>query len=141
MFYTVLAILLCLMVTPLVVSKSKSFSKKKAVRSVLINAISLGAIAVMFILSPFTAFAAETTEAVASKYGDFASGMGFLASAIVMGIASIGAGIAIAAAGSAAAGATGENPKVFGKVIVFVVLGEGIAIMAFVIAFLILNKI
>lgn len=57
-----------------------------------------------------------------------------LAMAIVVGAASIGSGIAVAAAAPAAIGATSEDPKAFGKAIVFVGLAEGVSIFGLLIA-------
>lgn len=141
MFYVALSILVCLFISPFVVAKSKKYSSKKARHSLVVNIASFCAICLILFIFPFTASAAEATATVAQKYGEFATGMGFLSAALVMGIGSIAAGIAVAAAATSAAGATSENPNLFGKVIVFVVLGEGITVFAFVIAFFILNKI
>lgn len=57
-----------------------------------------------------------------------------IAMALVMGLASIGSGIAVAAAAPAAIGATSEDPKAFGKAIVFVGLAEGVSIFGLLIA-------
>lgn len=57
-----------------------------------------------------------------------------LAMALVVGLASIGSGIAVAAAAPAAIGATSEDPKAFGKAIVFVGLAEGVSIFGLLIA-------
>ena len=73
--------------------------------------------------------------------GTMAQGMGFLAAALVTGIACLGAGIAVAAGAPAAIGAISENPQSFGKAIIFVVLGEGIAIYGLLISILIINKL
>ena len=45
------------------------------------------------------------------------------------------------AAAPAAIGATSEDPKVFGKALIFVALGEGIALYGLLISILILNKV
>ena len=60
---------------------------------------------------------------------------------MVTGLSAIGAGIAVAAAAPAAIGAFSENPKSFGKAMIFVVLGEGIAIYGLLISILILNSL
>lgn len=57
-----------------------------------------------------------------------------IAMALVMGLASVGSGIAVAAAAPAAIGATSEDPKAFGKAIVFVGLAEGVSIFGLLIA-------
>ena len=53
----------------------------------------------------------------------------------------IGSGVAVAAAAPAAIGATSEDPKAFGKSLIFVALGEGIALYGLLISILILNKV
>ena len=68
-------------------------------------------------------------------------GMGFLAAALSTGLSALGAGIAVAAAAPAAIGAVSENSKAFGKAIIFVVLGEGIAIYGLLISILIINRL
>lgn len=106
--------------------------------------ISVIAVAVILIsaLSIFS-FAEETTAAAASS-GDgagFAKGMGLLAAAIVTSLAGIGGGIAIASGAPAAIAANAENPKTFGKSIIFVALGESIILFGFVVSILILQKV
>ena len=49
--------------------------------------------------------------------------------------------INVAAGAPAAISATAENPKSFGKSIIFVALGESIALYGVVISILILNKV
>ncbi len=70
----------------------------------------------------------EVTQAKSDKEWDS------IAMALVMGLASIGSGIAVAAAAPAAIGATSEDPKAFGKAIVFVGLAEGVSIFGLLIA-------
>ena len=53
----------------------------------------------------------------------------------------MGAGIAVAAAAPAAIGAISENPKNLGKSLIFVALGEGVAIYGMLVSILILNTI
>ena len=77
----------------------------------------------------------ETTEASSSS-----DGLRFLSAALVTGLAGIGGGIAIAAAAPAAIGATSEDPKVFGKALIFVALGEAIALYGVIISILILQN-
>ena len=84
-----------------------------------------------------TAEAAETAE----NSGDMSKGMGLLAAGIVTGLAGIGGGIAVAAGAPAAIAATSEDPNSFGKSIIFVALGESIALYGVVIAILILQKV
>lgn len=68
-------------------------------------------------------------------------GLGLLAAGLVTGLAGIGGGIAVAAGAPAAIAATSEDPKSFGKSLIFVALGESIALYGVVISILILNKL
>ena len=73
--------------------------------------------------------------------GTIAQGLGFLAASLSTGFSALGAGIAVAAAAPAAIGAFSENEKNFGKSLIFVALGEGVAIYGLLISILIINKI
>ena len=68
-------------------------------------------------------------------------GLGLLAAALVTGLAGIGGGLAVAAGAPAAIAAASEDPKSFGKSLIFVALGESIALYGVVISILILNKL
>ena len=104
------------------------------------GAFALACICAVAVPASGVAFA-ETAGTVASIMGTNAQGMGFLAAALVTGLAAIGAGVAVASAAPAAIGAVSEDPKAFGKAIIFVVLGEGIAIYGLLISILIINKL
>lgn len=82
---------------------------------------------------------AQTKESSGDKYA--ASGWGLIAAALVTGLACLGGGIAVASAAPAAIAAMSEDPKTFGKSIVFVVLGEAFALYGIFISFMILGKI
>lgn len=119
---------------------------KKAKTRLIANLCLFGAVAICcFTFSAgglVTALAdgASVAEAV-SVVGTNAQGLGFLAAALAVGLGSIGAGIAVAAAAPAAIGAFSEDPKAFGKALIFVALGEGVAIYGLLIAILIINKL
>ncbi len=83
---------------------------------------------------------AETVEGVASG-GDFSAGMAYIGAALSTGIAAIGGGIAVGKGAPAAIGALTEDPKSFGKALIFVALGEGIALYGMLISILILNRV
>ena len=83
-----------------------------------------------------TAAASEEATAADTQDKNFQNGMGLLAAGFVTAISGIGGGIAVAAIG-----ATSEDPKVFGKALIFVALGEGIALYGLLISILILNKV
>lgn len=83
----------------------------------------------------------ETVETVEEKESadGLALGLGLLAAGLVTGLAGIGGGIAVAAGAPAAIGATSEDPKMFGRALIFVALGESIALYGVVISILILQ--
>ena len=96
-----------------------------------------GAVALTLCLSMSSAFAADT----ASMTGTLAQGLGFIAAALATGCSALGAGIAVAAAAPAAIGAFSENENNFGKALIFVALGEGVAIYGLLISILIINAL
>jgi V/A-type H+-transporting ATPase subunit K len=65
----------------------------------------------------------------------------FYAIAITMGTACLSAAYAVGKVGAAALGAAAEKPELLGKAIVFVGLGEGIAIFGLIISLMLINKI
>lgn len=81
--------------------------------------------------------AAEATAAAAST----ATGMGYIAAALVTGLSCIGGGIAVASAASAALGAISEDSSVLGKSLIFVGLAEGVCLYGLIISFMILGKL
>jgi len=66
---------------------------------------------------------------------------GLMAAALATGMSSLGAGYAVAMVGTAAMGALAEKPELFGRLLIFVGLAEGIAIYGVIISVLILNRI
>lgn len=128
--------------------KSKGVPAKKIITSNLVAfaliVATLGA--VTFTVSAANEPAAETTaveaaEEQAPEKADNSKGMGLLAAALVTSISGIGGGVAVAAGAPAAIAATTEDPKSFGKSLIFVALGESIALYGVVISILILNKV
>ncbi len=90
-----------------------------------------------------TGTAAAAADAAAKAGGDagLATGLAFIAAALATGLSGIGAGLALAAGAPAAIGATSEDPKAFGKAIIFVALGEAVALYGLIVALLIVTKI
>ena len=85
----------------------------------------------------------NTTHVYAMGINPAATGAdqyGTLAAAISTGLACIGAGLAVGPSGAAAIGAIAEKPEAFGRSLIFVGLGEGIAIYGLIIAFMVLPK-
>lgn len=128
-----------LVVGPLALIFSGKLNAKNA-RTRLIAQMAIFAgvfvIMVLFQANQFTALA-EETAAVA----DNSKGLGFIAAAMAVGCSCIGAGWAVAKAAPAALGAVSENPDNFGRAIIFVALGEGVAIYGLLISILILNNL
>ena len=71
----------------------------------------------------------------------FATGLGYLAAALVTGLSCIGGGIAVASAASAALGAISEDSSVLGKSLIFVGLAEGVCLYGLIISFMILGNL
>ena len=92
-------------------------------------------LAIVWLMSPSTASAAGLLPQAAAK-DPYAS----LAAGISTGLASLGAGVAVSGTGAAAVGVIAEKPEFFGRSLIFVGLGEGIAIYGILIAFLLLNR-
>lgn len=130
---------LALLAAPLVPVYRGVTTGKKAKRSVIANLCAFAGVCVLAFILPIGnfAFAAEEAAAVSGA----AAGMGYLAAALVTGLSCLGAGIAVASAAPAAIGAVSEDPKAFGKAMIFVVLGEGVAIYGLLISILILNRL
>ncbi len=146
------SLLICLPVVFLVVSVALSIKAvkngKKTRSAVATQLLAFMAVCVITFAIPVVASAAAAPAPTAStgtsqtaQTGDNGRGLGFLAASLAVGIAGIGGGIAVAAASPAAIGATSEDPKAFGKAIIFVALGEGIALYGLLISILILQKI
>ena len=127
------------------VKKGKKKSRALAIQIFTFLAVCVVSFAVPTIASATTANGGAATPTTgtsqAAPAADNSKGMGLLAAALVTSIAGIAGAIAVAAAAPAAIGATSEDPKVFGKALIFVALGEGIALYGLLVSILILNKI
>ena len=66
---------------------------------------------------------------------------GLYAAAAATAASSLGAGFAVARVGTAAVGALAEKPELFGRLLIFVGLAEGIAIYGLIVSILILNRL
>ena len=69
-----------------------------------------------------------------------AVGLG-LAAALTMAVCVLGSSYAVARIGSAAMGAAAEKPELLIRSLLFVALAEGLAVLGFVIAMMLLGKI
>lgn len=118
--------------------KSKTAFKSQVIAFVAVAVLTF---AVPFVASATTSHDTATETAAETAASSQATGLGLIAAGMVTAISGIGGGIAVAAAAPAAIGATAEDPKVFGKALIFVALGEGIALYGLLISILILNKV
>lgn len=87
--------------------------------------------------------AATTASETVNTDNDHNSSLsiGLVAAALATGLAGIGGGMAVASAAPAAIAANSENEKTFGKSLIFVALGESIALYGLVISIMILSKL
>ena len=138
---TVLEILLplvavVLLTLPLIKVFTGKVSAQSAKRRLGVHISGFAGAVVLCLLVAMSNSSVFAAGEVATITGTIAQGLGFLAASL-----STGAGIAVAAAAPAAIGAFSENEKNFGKSLIFVALGEGVAIYGLLISILIINKI
>ena len=137
------AIIVVMLALPLIPVYRGITTGVKARRNIIFNICAFFGLSALCFLLPIgnlVAYAAETGAATVQGVTTGA-GLGFIGAALVTGLSSLGAGIAVASAAPAAIGATSEDPKVFGKALIFVVLGEGIALYGILVSILIINKL
>lgn len=99
----------------------------------------LGAIGATLLLAGMPAAGATPGEAAGAP--PQAWGWGLLGAAIATGLSSLGAGLAVGRLGAAAIGALAEKPELFGRLLVFLGLAEGIAIYGLIVSILIINRL
>lgn len=133
-------VLFAVILLPLASAYKASLKGKKSKKGIVVNLASFAVFSIVMIAFVFAnpAAAAETAKAASSGLD---KSIGLLAAALAMGIPGIGAGLAIASSATSAIGATSEDPKMLGRSIIFVALGESIALFGFIIAFMIITKI
>ena len=126
-----------LIVSVLIAVKAVSHGKSRK-KTVLMQLASFAAVFAICMVCPLVASAAtgETADPAAG-----AAGMAYIGAGAATGLSCIGGGIAVGNAAPAAIGATSEDPKAFGKAIIFVALGEGIALYGMLISIMILSKL
>lgn len=126
-----------LIVSVIIAVRAVSHGKSRK-KTVLMQLASFAAVFAICMICPFVASAA-TGESADPAAG--AAGMAYIGAAAATGLSCIGGGIAVGNAAPAAIGATSEDPKAFGKAIIFVALGEGIALYGMLISIMILSKL
>ncbi|MGE5089907.1 MAG: ATPase [Candidatus Levyibacteriota bacterium] len=107
-------------------------------------ALVMAAAATALLLTGAPALAATATAtgtAASAPEPSEGSGLGLIAAAVATAFAALGAGLAVARVGTAAVGALAEKPELFGRLLIFVGLAEGIAIYGLIVSILILNRL
>lgn len=113
-------------------------SKKRYKRTLTANCFMFFGV---ILVASVVMFAGTSSVQAASGNIGLATGLGYLAAALVTGISGLGSGIAVASSASAALGALSEDGSLFGKSIIFVAMAEGIALYGLIISFMILGKL
>ena len=127
--FLVVSVMLCM----------RSYNKGKSPkRAVLTQIFSFCAVAAFCLICPIVAHAAGGEAAQAASN---ATGLGYTSAGLSTGLSCIGGGIAVGGSAPAAIGATSEDPKNFGKSIIFVAMAEGIALYGLIISFMILGAL
>lgn len=130
-----------LLCVPFIFMAKKIKSGKSPKGAFIGNLCTFGGVMGLGVILPlggFVSAAAEEGSVIAAL--STGAGLGYLAAALAVGLSCIGAGIAVAAGAPAAIGAVSEDPKAFVKALIFVVLGEGIALYGLLIAILIISN-
>ena len=129
--FLVVSVLLCI----------RAFNRgKSAKRAVLTQIFSFLAVGSFCILCPVIAHAAGA-GAAAGEAAASSTGLGYISAGLSTGLSCIGGGIAVGGSAPAAIGATSEDPKNFGKSIIFVALGEGCALYGMLISIMIITSL
>ncbi len=139
-FLTPIALLIVSVIASVIMVK-KGVKVKKALAVHFLSLIVIVALSLVLPVAASAAGEADGAPAASDTVDTGASatdGFKYIGAALAVGLAGIGGGIAVAAGSSAAIGATAEDPKNFGKSIVFVALGEGFGLYGLLVAFLIL---
>lgn len=130
-------VFLVLLVMSLVVasvSVKKGANPKKVIIAQIASFVIIFGVSLFIPSTVFAAGSASSSAQAANQAGSLAQGLGYLGMALAIGLGSVGSGLAVAAAAPAAIGATSEDPKAFGKSIVFVGMAEGVAVFGLLIS-------
>ena len=130
-----------LIAAPIIPMIKKVKAGKSPKGAFLFNLCSFFGLMIVATIVPFGNFVSAAAAEGAAKVITTGAGLGYLAAALAVGLSCIGSGIAVAAGAPAAIGATSENPKSFVKSLIFVVLGEGIALYVLLISIMIISNL
>lgn len=102
--------------------------------------IFVGGIGLMLVSGINDAFA-QTAVVEGAREISIGYGLALIGIGLPTGLATIGAGIAVSSVGAASLAVITEKPEIFGRTLVYLGLGEGIAIYGLVVTILMLGKI
>lgn len=107
-------------------------------RPLIIASLGVGA----FLMTVLTAMAQATPEPGGGMPADSARVIGLaIGAGLTMGLSVIGSGIAVGRIGAAAMGAAAEKPELLTRSLLFVALAEGLAVLGFAVAIMLVQKI
>lgn len=101
----------------------------------------LGLAATALLMASPPAWAAAEAAGSAGRLPAEVWTWGLMAAAAATALSALAAGFAVAKVGTAAIGALAERPELFGRLLIFVGLAEGIAIYGLIVSILILNRL
>ena len=140
LFNSIMLILPVVFLILSVVLAVKAFEKGKSrKRTVLMQLASFAAVFTLCMVCPFVASAATGDTSTATDAT--AAGLAYIGAGLATGFSCIGGGIAVGNAAPAAIGATSEDPKAFGKAIIFVALGEGVSLYGMLISIMLISAV
>jgi ATP synthase subunit C. len=134
-------VLVAAVISPLFVAyrqkvTGKSLSRIK--KTLIFNLSAFALLCLVGIVIPMGGFVSAASAADTMTVG---RGLAYLSAALATGISGLGAGYAVAVGSSSAIGAMTEDASVFGKALLFVGLGEGVALYGFVIGIMIVTAL
>ena len=125
-----------------VILSVKAYEKGRSPKkTVLTQIFSFCGVLAFCLVCPLVTNAAEAANAASNAVSSSSAGLGYISAGLSTGLSCIGGGIAVGGSAPAAIGATSEDPKNFGKSIIFVALGEGCALYGMLISIMILTKL
>jgi V/A-type H+-transporting ATPase subunit K len=140
-YFTLPLIAVLLLLVPFAFMAKKIRNGKSPKGAFIGNLCTFAGIMLAAFIVPIGNFVGAASEESTKAALSTGTGLGYLAAALAVGLLCIGSGIAVAAGAPAAIGATSEDPKNFVKALIFVVLGEGIALYGLLISILIISNI
>ncbi|MGN0642135.1 MAG: ATP synthase subunit C [Huintestinicola sp.] len=134
-------VIVALLAAPVIYRIKRYEDGKKAKNAIIANLCSFFAVLLLTAVLPVGNLVSAEAAASAAEGVLSSAGLSYMAAALAVGLGSIGCGIAVANAAPAAIGAVSEDPKCFGKAMIFVALGEGVALYGFLIAMMIISAV